>query len=87
LGAGVGDIVLLMSRDFSRLVLIAILIGSPIAWFVMNRWLGDFAFHIDIGWQIFALAALMAFGIAWITVGYQSVRASLTDPVKALRHE
>ncbi|MBC8152734.1 MAG: ABC transporter permease [Bacteroidetes bacterium] len=87
LGASVASIVTLLSKDFLKLVLIAIVIASPIAWWAMNRWLQDFAYKIDIEWWVFALAGLLAVGIALLTVSFQSVKAALMNPVKSLRSE
>ena len=87
LGASVGSIVALLSKDFLKLVLIAIVIASPIAWYAMNRWLQDFAYKIDIEWWVFALAGLLVVGIALLTVSFQSVKAALMNPVKSLRSE
>jgi putative ABC transport system permease protein len=87
LGASVTSIVALLSKDFLRLVLIAIVIASPIAWWAMNRWLQDFAYKIDIEWWVFALAGLLAVGIALLTVSFQSIKAALMNPVKSLRSE
>ena len=87
LGASVGSIVALLSKDFLKLVLIAIVIASPIAWYAMNRWLQDFAYKIDIEWWVFALAGLLAVVIAFLTVSFQSIKAALTNPVKSLRSE
>ncbi len=87
LGASVGSIVMLLSKDFLKLVLIAIVIASPIAWYAMNRWLQDFAYKIDMEWWVFALAGLLAIGIALLTVSFQSVKAALMNPVKSLRSE
>lgn len=87
LGASVSSIVGLLSKDFLKLVLIAIVIASPIAWYAMNHWLADFAYKVDISWWVFALAGLAAVTIALITVGYQSVKAALMNPVESLRSE
>lgn len=87
LGATVADIVLLLSKDFLALVVIAILIASPIGWWAMNKWLQNFAYRIDIEWWIFALAGLLALGIALLTISFQSIKAALTNPVKSLRSE
>ncbi|WP_247233097.1 ABC transporter permease [Telluribacter sp. SYSU D00476] len=87
LGASVGGIVALLSKDFLVLVLIAIGVASPIAWYLMEQWLQNFANRIDIEWWIFALAALLAILIALLTVCYQSVRAALMNPVRSLRSE
>ena len=87
LGASVFSIVGLLSKDFLRLVLIAIVLASPIAWYAMTGWLNDFAYKIDIEWWYFALAGLLAVGIALLTVSFQSVKAALMNPVKSLRSE
>ncbi len=87
LGASIGSIVTLLSRDFLKLVLIAIVIASPIAYYAMNRWLQDFAYKIDIEWWVFALAGLLAVSIALLTVSFQSIKAALMNPVKSLRTE
>ena len=87
LGASVTSIVALLSKDFFKLVLIAIVIASPLAWYAMNRWLQDFAYKVDIEWWVFALAGTLAVGIALLTVSFQSVKAALTNPVKSLRTE
>jgi len=87
LGASVASIVTLLSKDFLKLVLIAIVIASPIAWYAMNEWLSDFAYKINISWWVFALAGGLAVGIALLTVSFQSVKAALTNPVESLRSE
>ncbi|MCY7358466.1 MAG: ABC transporter permease [Rudanella sp.] len=87
LGASVGSIVTLLSKDFLKLVLIAIVIASPLAWWAMNRWLQDFAYKINIEWRVFVLSGLLAIGIALLTVSFQSVKAALMNPVKSLRSE
>lgn len=87
LGASVASIVTLLSKDFLKLVLIAIVIASPVAWYAMNRWLQDFAYKIAIEWWVFAGAGLLAIGIALLTVSFQSVKAALVNPVKSLRSE
>ncbi len=87
LGASVASITGLLAKDFLKLVLIAITLASPIAYYFMNKWLADFAYRIDIQWWMFALAGLLAVGIAFLTVGAQSVKAALANPVKSLRSE
>jgi putative ABC transport system permease protein len=87
LGASVSSIVTLLSKDFVRLVLIAVVIATPIAYFSMQRWLDDFAYRIEIGPGIFALAGVLALLIALATVSYQAIKAALADPVKSLRYE
>ncbi|MBB6108831.1 putative ABC transport system permease protein [Mucilaginibacter lappiensis] len=87
LGASVSEIIGLLAKDFIKLVLIAIAIAIPAAWFTMNKWLEDFAYRISIGWYVFVLAGLMAILIAFITISFQSVKAALANPVKSLRSE
>lgn len=87
LGASVFSIVGLLSKDFLKLVIIAIVVASPIGWYVMNRWLQDFAYRIDIDWWVFALAGSLAVGIALLTVSFQSIKAALMNPVTSLRSE
>ncbi|GAB4046628.1 ABC transporter permease [Spirosoma litoris] len=87
LGASVGSVVTLLSKDFLKPVAIAILIASPIAWYAMNQWLQNFAYHIDIEWWVFALAGLLAVSIALLTVSFQSIKAALVNPVRSLRSE
>jgi hypothetical protein len=87
LGASVGSIVTLLSKDFLKLVGIAIVIASPLAWYAAHQWLQDFAYKIDVRWWMFAGAGLLASGIALTTVSYQAIKAALTDPVKSLRTE
>ena len=87
LGASVFSLIALLSKDFLKLVLIAIVIASPLAWWAMHRWLQDFAYRVDIGWWVFALAGALAVGIALLTVSFQSIRAALMNPVKSLRSE
>ncbi len=87
LGASVKHIVVLMSKDFVKLVIIALVIASPIAWYFMNGWLQDFAYRINIGWYVFVIAAVTAIGIALLTVGFHTVKAALGNPVKNIRTE
>ncbi len=87
LGASVENIVLLMSKDFIKLVIIALVLASPIAWYFMNGWLEDFAYRINIGWYVFAVAGITAIGIAMVTVGFHAVKAALGNPVKNIRTE
>ncbi|MEP6844580.1 MAG: ABC transporter permease [Panacibacter sp.] len=87
LGANVTGIVNLLSIDFIKLVLIALVIAVPVAWFGMNRWLQDFAYRTDITWWIFGLAGLLSVLIAFSTISYQSIKAAIANPVKSLRTE
>ncbi len=87
LGASEAGIVALLSKDFIRLVALALLIAFPIAWWAMNQWLQGYVYRISISWWIFAAAGATAIFIAFLTVSYQSVRAALANPVKSLRTE
>ncbi|WP_425290970.1 ABC transporter permease [Spirosoma linguale] len=87
LGASVASIVTLLSADFLRLIIIALFIGSPLAWWAMHKWLQDFAYKIDISWWVFALAGGLTTAIALLTVSSQSIKAALMNPVKSLRSE
>ncbi|WP_160715970.1 ABC transporter permease [Chitinophaga solisilvae] len=87
LGASVQQVVILLSKDFLRLVLIAIIVAVPLVWYGMNRWLENFAYHVNIGWTVFVVAGMMAVTIALITVSFQSVKAALMNPVKSLKAE
>ena len=87
LGASVVGIVNLLSRDFITLILIAACIAFPVAWWGMNKWLEDFAYRIQIGWQVFAIAGAALMMIALVTVGVQAMKAATANPVKSLRTE
>jgi len=87
LGASVSNIVMLLSKDFIKLVMIAFVIASPVAWYIMNNWLRDFAYRINISWWIFAAAGLLAVIIALGTISFQAVKAAIANPVKSLRTE
>ncbi|WP_026632293.1 ABC transporter permease [Dyadobacter alkalitolerans] len=87
LGASVTSLVILLSNDFIKLVLVAIVIASPIAWYAMNSWLQDFAYHTNIHWGVFAFAAIISVAIALFTISFQSIKAALMNPVKSLKSE
>jgi putative ABC transport system permease protein len=87
LGASISNIVLLLSKDFILLVVVANIIAIPIAWWAMNSWLKDFAYRINISWWIFGLSALLALLIAIATISFQAIKAALANPVKSLRTE
>ncbi|HMQ49083.1 MAG TPA: ABC transporter permease [Saprospiraceae bacterium] len=87
LGAQVGGLIALLSKDYLRLVTIALVIAGPIAWWAMNRWLQDFAYRIEISWWVFIVAGVAAVLIALLTVSYQAIKAALANPVKSLRSE
>lgn len=87
LGATVHGIVLLLTKDFVKLVLVSLLIASPIAWYFMNQWLQDFAYRITISWWMFVFGGVIALCIALVTVSFQSVKAALANPTRNLRTE
>ena len=87
LGASAANITVLLSRDFVKLVALAVLIATPLAWYAMSTWLSAYEYRVPIGWSIFVLSGGMAVLIAILTVSYQSIRAALTNPVKNLRAE
>jgi putative ABC transport system permease protein len=87
LGASVVNITNLLSKDFVKLVLIAIVIASPLSWWFMNKWLQDFAYRIQISWWMFAVAGMIAIFIALLTVSFQAIKAAIANPVKSLRTE
>jgi len=87
LGASITGIVRLLSKDFLKLVLIALLIAAPLSWYFMHKWLQDFAYRITISWIIFAVAGIFGLGIALLTVGLQAIRAGVRNPVSSLRTE
>ncbi|WP_439584593.1 ABC transporter permease [Dyadobacter bucti] len=87
LGASVASITALLSADFVKLVLIAIIISLPVSYYAVNIWLQDFPYRIEISWWYFAISAVLAIAIALLTVGYQSIKTAMLDPVKSLRTE
>ena len=87
LGASVVSIMALLSFDFLKMVGVAILIASPAAWWLMDQWLADFAYRTPVQWWVFALTALLAIAIAFLTVSFQAIRAALTNPTTSLRSE
>lgn len=87
LGASVANLVYLLSAGITRLILIAIGIAVPLSWFVVNRWLAGFAYHVNVSWLVFFTASLTALGIAWLTVSYESIKAAMVNPIRSLRNE
>ena len=86
-GASVNGILILFSKDFMRFVLIALTISIPFGWYIMHKWLQNFAFHISITWWMIILTVLLVIFVAFISISYQALRAALGDPAKALQHE
>jgi len=86
-GASVSSIVLLLCRSFIRLIVLAILLASPFTYFGMNRWLQSFAYRVDIHWSVFLLTGAAALLVMWLAIGFQSIKAAMANPVKALRYE
>ena len=87
LGASVTSLTTMLAKDFIWLVLISFVIAAPIAWYAMDQWLGNYYYHVNIGWTVFALSGALAVLIALLTVSYQSIRAALSNPIKNLRTE
>lgn len=87
LGASLAGIVKLLSKDFLKLVLIALVIAAPVAWYFMHEWLSDFAYRISIGWWVFVVSGVLAILIALITISFQAIKAAIANPVKSLRTE
>ena len=87
LGASISSILVLLSKDFIKLVLVASLIAFPAAWWVMHKWLQDFAYRINISWWVFAFAGTIALLIALFTISFQAIKAAIANPVKSLRTE
>jgi putative ABC transport system permease protein len=86
-GAKVAEVILLLNKDFVKWVAVAFLIAIPIAWFIMHKWLENFAYKTGLSWWIFFLAGVLALGIALLTVSLQSRRAAMKNPVESLRYE
>jgi putative ABC transport system permease protein len=87
LGASIPNIIGLLSKDFLKLVFIAIVIASPLAWYFMSKWLQDFAYRINIGWIVFLIAGLSVATLALLTISLQTIRTAMANPVKSLRTE
>ena len=87
MGATVSNIVNLLSKDFLKLVLIAFVIATPIAWFGMYKWLQNFAYRIPLSWLAFVLAGFVAVLIAFLTVSFHAIKAAIANPVNSLRTE
>ena len=87
LGASIYSIVVLFFKQFAWLIIIAFFIAAPLAWYSMNQWLHEFAYHIDIDATLLLISLLTTFVIAGLTISYQSIKAALVNPVKSLRSE
>ena len=87
LGASVANITALLSKDFVKLVVVAILIASPIAWLAMHKWLQGYDYRINISWWIFLIAGFLSVFIALATISFQAIKAAVANPVRALRSE
>lgn len=87
MGASVTGIVVLLSKEFTYLVLIACALAFPVAWYAMDLWLQDFAYATTMGWEVFVVSGLSALVVAWLTVSYQSIKAATSNPVDALHYE
>ncbi len=87
MGASVGSIIFLLSKEFGRLIIIAFVLAVPLAWYGIKSWLDTYTYRVEIGVLIYVIAGAMALLIAWLTMGYQSFRAAMSDPVRSLRSE
>ena len=87
LGASVPTIIVLLSKDFLKLIVISFVIASPISWYFMNRWLQAYANRINISWTVFLLAGVFAVAIAFITISFHAMKAAISNPVNSLRTE
>lgn len=87
MGGSVGQIVVLLSVDFSKLIALAFVISCPLAWYAVDAWLSGFAFRVDVNWLIFILVGLATFAIALLTTSYRALQAAFANPIKTLRHE
>ena len=87
LGASVSSIVVLLSKEFGKLIIIAFVLAVPIAWFAVDWWLENYSYKVEIGVGMYLLAGVVSFVIAWLTMGYQSIKAASSNPVASLRSE
>ncbi len=85
LGASTANLISLLSKDFLKLVFIALLLGSPLAWLAMNKWLENFAYRVDVNWTVFLLAGFLSIIIAFITISFQAIKTARANPIKALK--
>src|SRR5690606_18935046 len=87
MGASVSQVVVLLSRDFTGLVLLAFVVAAPLSWYFLQKWLSSFAFHVDVDITLIILSGVVAVVLAWVTVSFQSFKSALANPVKFLRNE
>ncbi|MEM7296831.1 MAG: ABC transporter permease [Bacteroidota bacterium] len=87
LGSSIFQIIVMLTKDFTKLVLLAIMIALPAGYLIVKNWLDSFAFRIDLSWQFFAITALVAMGVAWLSIGWQTTKASFINPSECLRDE
>lgn len=87
LGASVSSIVVMLSKDFGKLIVIAFALATPFAWWGVTKWLEDYQYKVEIGWWVYALAGVSAFLVAWLTMSYQSIKAATSNPVDSLKNE
>src|SRR6185295_13206596 len=87
LGASVQNIIYLLSREFSLLIIIAFAISAPVAWYIMHKWLQNYTYRVPLGATVFIVAITGSMIIAWITVGHRAIKAAFSNPVKSLRTE
>jgi putative ABC transport system permease protein len=86
-GARISEVMLMLNSDFIKLVAVAFVIATPAAWYIMHKWLADFAYKTELSWWIFAVSGLLAMSIALLAVSWQSWKAATRNPVEALRYE
>jgi len=87
LGSSVRNIVLMLSLDFTKLVIVSNIIAWPIAWFIMNKWLQNFAYKTNISWTVFAISGGISLLVAILSVVFQALKAATNNPIKSLRYE
>jgi putative ABC transport system permease protein len=87
LGASVSSIVMLLSREFGKLILISFILSAPLAWYAVHWWLKDYTYKVEVGIFVYVLAGICAFLVAWLTMSFQSIKAATSNPVNALRSE
>ena len=87
LGASTGRVIVLLSKEFIKWIILANIVAWPLAWFMMNKWLQNFAYRVNIGWIVFVLAALVTVFIAIFTFIFQTIKTASADPVVSLRYE